>query len=297
MPVPTVVPQEFFIPVEDAYEETMDLASACSGRSRSLGMHSPTAASVTLEIPPFTLTVQQSPTLLNAKLASGTTGAVLWNLTPRFARWLVSSPHARALIPETAKVLELGCGATSVLAATLGRTVAGYIQSDMGYTLKLAAANLEENLKENGTGDSSRKKGGKGKKGPVGSSSSSQLGVNRGESIKSIVLDWQEDDLASHPEIKALAGEDGLTAVIACDCVYNEVLVPPFLDTLEAAARLGNGNAIVMVATEIRSPDVQEIFLEGFMKRFEVYRVNDRYLGDELKVEDGIVIHVGVLRD
>ncbi|KAF8253135.1 hypothetical protein K440DRAFT_277981 [Wilcoxina mikolae CBS 423.85] len=242
---------------------------------RSLGMHAPQEPTVSVNINAFTLTLTQSPTLLRSSLACGTTGAVVWNLTPRLARYLTSS--SCPLLPPSSRILELGCGVSSVLAATLGTMVNTYIQSDMPYAVKLAEQNLRENLP-------ARKKGKK-------------VEYN----VHTIRLNWEEDDVASHPVIRALDG--ALTAVIACDCVYNETLIQPFLDTVVSACLLHRINAekeeektLVIVATEIRSPDVQECFLEAFMARFDVYRISSEFLPDELQPEHGIVIHIGMLR-
>jgi len=95
--------------------------------------------------------------------------------------------------------------------------------------------------------------------------------------------------------------------VIACDCVYNEALVQPLVDIMADACRLkeskrdsdGDGDTptIVLVAQELRSPDVFDSWFEAFHERFHTYRIPDRYLSDELKPTAGYALYVGVLRN
>lgn len=268
----------------------MDLA-ALAPSARPLGMHSANAVGITLSIPPFTLSLTQSPSLLRSNATQGTTGAVLWSITPHLARYLLSpgSPFTLLLTPSST-VLELGCGVAAVLAATVGTRVAAYYQSDLPSMTKLAAQNLAANLPP-----PPRRK---------------QQGY-RPPNVVTIDVDWENTELPSHPALRKMGGP--LDLVIASDCVYNEGLVPAFVDTLVAACRLhrgegeddgegegeGEGNrgrTLVLVAQETRSPDVMECFLIEFMRRFVVYRVPDDRLSEELGGERGYVLHVGVLR-
>ena len=267
------------------------------GNDSPLGLYSPRATSVTVDVHGQTLTLRQSPALLHAPLACGTTGAMLWNITPRLARFLTSPPRparsparpsppssssiAAQLLPPSARVLELGCGVTALLACTIGPRVAAYLQSDMHYAAKLAEENLRSNLPRPSPG------------------------------VRTITLDWEEDHVASQPALRALGAP--LTAVIACDCVYNEALVEPLVDTLAAACRLhrlpplpssgaeqggeGRDGTTVIVASELRSPDVHECFLDALMARFDVWRVPADCLPADLQPTDGFVVYVGLLKD
>ena len=259
----------------------MDLA-ALAPSARPLGMHSANATTITLSIPPFTLSLTQSPSLLRSNAAQGTTGAVLWSITPHLACYLLSTKNPFApLLTPTATILELGCGVAAVLASTLGTRVGAYYQSDLGSMTKLAAQNLAANLPA-----SPRRK-------PAN---------YRPPNVSTIEVDWENTDLPSHPSLRSL--NRPLDIVIASDCVYNEGLVPAFVDTLEAAGKLHReegeeeeGKTLILVAQETRSPDVMECFLTTFMERFVVYRVPDESLSEDLKGDRGYVLHVGVLRD
>ncbi|KAA8893821.1 hypothetical protein FN846DRAFT_820291 [Sphaerosporella brunnea] len=267
--------------IEDAYEEATLLASYAPP-SRPLGLHTPQATSITLSINSFTLTLTQSPSLLNSTHKSGTTGAMLWSITPHLARYL-TAPKCPLPLTASSRVLELGCGVSAVLASTLGTMVGAYVQSDIPAITRLAAQNLAENLPP------PQKKGKK---------------LLRPQGIvETIPLNWETDDVATQPVLKALRGP--LDLVIASDCVYNEALVQPLVDTLVSACLLGREEGdretqektMVLIAQELRSPDVLEFFLDKLMERFVVWRVPDELLSQELKEGNGYVLHVGVVKD
>jgi hypothetical protein len=198
---------------------------------------------------------------------------MLWSVTPHVARYL-TSPTCALPISSSSRILELGCGAAAVLACTLGPVVRTYIQSDIPAIVKLAEKNVSANLP-------------------------GVVGKKRGGVVHTIPLDWERDDVATQPVLKALGAP--LDWVVACDCVYNEALVPPLVETLASACRMNRdgveGKTMVLVAHELRSPDVMEEFLETFMEAFTVWRVPDRLLSNELREGNGYVLHVGVLKD
>ena len=139
--------------------------------------------------------------------------------------------------------------------------VSSYILSDQAYVRKLLAANLDEN--------------------PVGN-------------LYFRPLDWESDAVT-----EALAAPGTFfDVVLACDCVYNEALVPPFVDTCADACRLkeaqGQGKAVCVVAQQLRDDGVFREWLSAFMERFTVWRVPEDLAGD---MKDGFVLHVGVLHD
>jgi hypothetical protein len=154
-----------------------------------------------------------------------------------------------------------------------------YIQSDIPAIVKIAEKNVSANLPVASGGK------GKGKK---------RVGV-----VKTIPLDWERDDVASQPVLKEELAGNPLDCVVACDCVYNEALVNPLVETLVAACGVnrGEGKTLVLVAQELRSPDVLEEFLERWMREFNVWRVPDILLSEELREGNGYVLHVGVLKD
>jgi hypothetical protein len=102
--------------------------------------------------------------------------------------------------------------------------------------------------------------------------------------------------------------------VVACDCIYNESLVDPFVQTCADACRLRSSDGspeifyqerpsqprqqpcICVIAQQLRNPDVFQRWLEGFMRDFRVWRLPDAHLLPGLRPDRGFVVHVGFLR-
>ena len=56
------------------------------------------------------LTIRQSPTLLSSNRDGGTTGAVVWKITPLFAQWIMSDCNAlfrSSVLDKSSIVLEV----------------------------------------------------------------------------------------------------------------------------------------------------------------------------------------------
>lgn len=93
-------------------------------------------------------------------------------------------------------------------------------------------------------------------------------------------------------------------AVIACDCIYNDALIEPLVQTCIDVCKLrgleleGDGHTptLCIVAQQLRSAEVLEGWLKSFYRAFRVWRVPDEELIDGLKSDSGFVIHVGILR-
>lgn len=149
-------------------------------------------------------------------------------------------------------------------------------------------------------------------------------------------LDWEVDVVtpalaSSSPSSSSKTGS--FDAIVACDCIYNEALIAPFVQTCADACRLreketqrsdngreqggdsdgefydsnddddaeggggGRGPCVCLVAQQLRSSDVFEAWLREFHRYFRVWRVPDTMLTEEgLHVGTGFVVHVGILR-
>ncbi|KAI5776362.1 hypothetical protein EDC01DRAFT_482643 [Geopyxis carbonaria] len=288
--------------VDDVYEESFSL-SLTKPPSKNLGFLSRSSSTLDIDLSPtLTVSISQSPSLLTSTLPGGTTGAVVWSITPRFARWLLSPTctlFTSSLLTPTSSILELGAGVSSVLAlAAAARGVRRYVLTDQAYVLKLARANVDANA--GALAPKQRRKGRGG--GGAGGGAGGGVGV---DVIETVELDWEATDVATHP---ALSGRGALTAVFACDCIYNEALVQPFVECCADACRLnssdgGNGDGgdagltFVVVAQELRSADVFECFLEEFTRVFRTWRVPAHMLSEELRPDMGFAVHFGVLRE
>ena len=99
-------------------------------------------------------------------------------------------------------------------------------------------------------------------------------------------------------------GKRSFDAIIACDCIYNDALIPPLVQTCTDACQLRKAwiedlesePTVCIIAQQLRSPEVFENWLKAFHKVFRVWRLPDTHLTKDLASNSGFVIHVGVLR-
>jgi hypothetical protein len=128
---------------------------------------------------------------------------------------------------------------------------------------------------------------------------------NRGElvpdgNIHFMTLDWELDEVSNELTLGDL---DGFDAVIACDCIYNEALIRPLVQTCSSACKLRNVRgeskpepSLCIVAQQLRNPEVFELWLKEFHHYFRVWRLSDSAMADRIRPSDGFVVHVGILR-
>jgi hypothetical protein len=259
------------------------------------------------------LSVHQSPTILASNRGGGTTGAgrrqilcprvsltlaVVWKITPLFASWMASASNLlfkHGILNTTSTVLELGCGISGIIGLTVGPLIASYVLTDQEYVMKFLNQNLVENQPENSPlASTNRKSMQKSKKNSVRASL-----TNAVSNIITRPLDWETDQITS-----SLTGSEtkaSFDAVIACDCIYNDALIKPLVDTCRDACQLAladgrDSPTACVVAQQLRSAEVFEGWLKEFHKVFRVWRLPDQELIDELKSDSGFVIHIGVLR-
>ncbi|KAL4910407.1 hypothetical protein BDW74DRAFT_144998 [Aspergillus multicolor] len=316
--------------VEDADEESFLLFSQ-DIPSSNLGFVDSKASAVDIAIHEREYTIHQSPTLLSSSRAGGTTGAVLWKITPLFASWLSNRTRnplwSTGHLTPSSTIVELGCGISALTALALSPllepsgTNGHYIATDQEYVHKLFRQNLQSNppKAQSRSSASGSKKGRKQQK-ASSSASTSQNDPAQSKSHPNITftsLDWETD----HPETlkKQIAadgdGQDGgepdngFDLLLSCDCIYNEALIAPFVRTCKEIARLrpsplastgserGRKPTICIIAQQQRSPDVFEAWLRETMRYFRVYRISDDVLGSELGVGSGYLIHGLILKD
>lgn len=144
--------------------------------------------------------------------------------------------------------------------------------------------------------------------------------------ITFVPLDWETDSSAtlkrptagsprryrhrsSDPSSPPEDGNDhGFDLVLACDCIYNEALVAPFLSTCADICRLRpampfseNESArrrptVCIIAQQLRSHDVFEEWVREALVDFRVWRVDDGVLGKKLGSGSGYAVHALLLR-
>ncbi|KAJ6172689.1 hypothetical protein N7470_001756 [Penicillium chermesinum] len=265
--------------VLDAEEEAFLLFSQ-DIPTANLGFVDSRATEVEVAIRDVEYTIHQSPTLLASSRAGGTTGAVLWKITPLFAQW-ISSP-SNPLWKHS----------------LLSSDSTHYIATDQEYVRRLFRTNLEANTSAPASASKPKSKS----KSKVKASAPSAL------NITFTTLDWELDQpglLKSCIEGSQSTSEDlGFDLLISCDCIYNEALVPPFVRTCAELCRLrpvyhdtqadgaGAQPTICVVAQQQRSPEVFETWLRETLRYFRVWRLNDEVLGDELKGGTGYLVHL-----
>ncbi|ROW14646.1 hypothetical protein VPNG_03217 [Cytospora leucostoma] len=279
--------------------------------SGNLGFIDPKAAALELTINGQDLTITQSPNVLSSNRAGGTTGAVLWKVSPPFASWLASPDtniffRTGALSPAST-VLELGCGVSALVGLAVAPLVSRYVLSDQPYVARFVAQNLEQNRDRNPP--PARTATGKGRKGGGGGGGGRDKNSNKnstpaagGSNLLFSPLDWELDTPTA-----ALAGGHGVASfdfLVACDCIYNLALVPHFTQTCADLCRLRSSDGrsegrpcVCVVAQQLRDPEVFEAWLREFLaKGFRVWRVPDRELPEALRSSSGFVVHVCILR-
>ncbi|KAG6269652.1 hypothetical protein E4U49_006238 [Claviceps purpurea] len=255
--------------IEDADNETFDLYSNDVG-SQNLGFVDAAAQTVEVSLAGRDVTILQSPGVLASTRAGGTTGAVLWKVTPLFANWLASpsNPLFTTILTPSSTVLELGCGISPLNALAIAPRIANYVLSDQNYVQKLLSQNILANQSSSSAPSASR------------GSNKRRLGKTvtppPPQNMIFRALDWEQDQVS--PEL-AEPASSYFDAVVATDCVYNYALVDPFVQT----------------CVDLRNHEVFRAWLGAFMRRFRVWRLRGDVLPG-LGAADGFVVHVGVLK-
>ena len=283
--------------ITDPSEETFLLFSQ-SIPSQNLGFIDSKATSIDVAVAGRDLTIDQSPGLLSSNRGGGTTGAVLWKVTPLVAEWIASPSNilfSSGVLCDESQILELGCGISGILPVVVGPKVGRYIATDQEYVHKL----LKQNIAANTTSHKIFTK-----KNVHGKAFPNYQDHQTNSNIEVIALDWESSSVSNllsllssgssgPPQIESRA----INAIIACDCIYNESLIEPFVRTCTELCRLASVGepTICIVAQQLRSDLVFEAWLEAFCKHFRVWRVGDELLTEGLKEGSGFVVHKGIL--
>lgn len=174
-------------------------------------------------------------------------GSVLWRSSLYLARHILSqyyhpsaeiTPLLDPALLKSSRILELGCG-TGLLAVLLSRICGQYTASDRLENLKLVQRNIELNGLTIGNGN-------------VNTLGSLQNSVELEE------IDWvqvSEDGKKRNSRPEPERNPEEYDLVLAVDCIYNEALVPPLVDTFARYCPIG-GRTMVWVVVELRSADV-----------------------------------------
>ncbi|KAI9799505.1 MAG: hypothetical protein M1833_004027 [Piccolia ochrophora] len=272
--------------VTDPEEESF-LLFCQSIPSQNLGFVDRTASTLELTVAGKDVMIYQSPAVLVSSRQGGTTGAVVWKITPHFANWIASPQNVlfnTNALSASSTVVELGCGVSGLNATALAPMIGYYIATDQDYVLKLLKQNISENIPSR-----------KGKN------------LTTKSNITATSLDWElnviDDDILStiHPHANRPTYSPGIDAIIACDCIYNDTLIAPLVSTFASLCHVQASSrtypTLCIVAQQLRSSDVFEAWMKAFHMQFRVWRLPDALLTPELGEGSGYVVHVGVLRE
>lgn len=127
------------------------------------------------------------------------------------------------------------------------------------------------------------------------------VGEGVGKKILFTPLDWELNTptatLTSSPTTCSF------DAVVACDCIYNEALIGPFVAACRDVCRLRGGEGegkeptVCVVGQQLRDPEIFEAWLEAFGRVFRVWRVPGGGLGEGMGEGSGFVVHLGILKE
>ena len=283
--------------IEDPEEETFLLFSQ-SIPSQNLGFVDAKATKLEINIAGRDLTITQSPGLLVSERDGGTTGAMVWMITPLFAEWISRNDcilYKYGILHPTSAVLELGCGISGLVAITMAPKIGKYIATDQDYVFKLLKSNIDDNTPKQRVQRKNTTK--------TRSCAIPETG-DMGSNIQLLPLDWEISSISELPSLIKLGSQmesQIIDVVIACDCIYNESLIEPFVTTCAEACRsaratLTGTQTLCVIAQQLRSDTVFEAWLSAFNKRFKVWRVSDEHLIEGLRGNSGLVVHMGILR-
>jgi hypothetical protein len=257
--------------------------------SENLGFVDKTASSIDVAIGSRDFNITQSPGLLRSNADTGTTGAVLWKVTPLVAAWLINKENVlwqQSILTDRATVVELGCGISGLIGLSVAPLVTQYVLTDQSYVMKQLKQNIAVNQPSSSTNVLRKGK---------------PLANVRPKSIPEILtLDWETDSAINVRN--ALEERHGINLLVACDCIYNDFLVQPFVQMcLEICAlhsvTQSQAPTVVLVAQQLRSDEVFLEWLRVMATGFHVWRAPDECLSEELRSGSGYIMHIALKKE
>ena len=281
--------------INDPEEETFLLFSQ-DLPSQNLGFVDAKCTSLDITISGRDFNIIQSPGLLSSNRAEGTTGAVVWKITPLFAEWIALKENVlfqSTVLDRQSTVLELGCGISGIVAISSSPRVGKYVATDQEYVFKWLKPNIQNNIPKTKSSDKIKQHG--------KVTHSNAISNN----ILIMTLDWESSSVSDLPKMMGVNSADNvqsINAVVACDCIYNEALIEPMVRTCAEICQLPDASStgkatVCIIAQQLRSDVVFEAWLSAFHKIFKTWRVPDDLLIKGLREGSGFVIHMGILRE
>jgi hypothetical protein len=218
---------------------------------------------VELTIGDHDLEITQSISLLQSNSESSTTGAVAWRVSPLLAEWLLDPTSVfHKLVQPHATIVELGAGVAGILGSILGGKVRQYIATDQEHLLKLLRQNISNNV---------------------------QIEKKTTPNIKVCEYDWEFLETIKNFD-SDIEGVNSNGVIIACDTIYNDFLIPHFVNALRKVAVTMGSGAHIFIAQQLRSSEVLEAcFAKLLHSGFSIWAVDDTQLSESLR--KGFAVH------
>ncbi|KAI5954092.1 RKM5 [Candida margitis] len=223
----------------DNLDEHVFLLYSENAPLNNLGFVDKASDHVTISLPEsnIDLTVRQSISQLSSKQTTSTTGYICWNTSIHVADWLLS-PLCPFKLSKSHVVLELGSGVGGVCASALSKLAGHYIATDQRHILKLLRENIMANVAN------------------YKSTTLPRSSPNSNITLDVIEFDWEDVD-NGYFNVSKLETQP-IDVIIACDTIYNEYLVGPFINTLKT---LLHSDAYALIAIQLRDAVTIEQFV------------------------------------
>jgi len=246
------------------------------------------STTVQIEVAGQQYEIRQSPGLLTSSRTEGTTGAALWKTSHLVADWLADKSNslwANSLLHADATILELGCGIAGLIGCVLAKNVSSYVLTDQEYIMKI----LKENIQANAILPTTPKG-----KGPYGKRSA-PVSTRSVTNPQTLTLGWEDMDVTALDEV--LSPEQVIDIVVACDCVFNDYLLEPFVNVCaKISERKVAFTPAILIVQHLRSDEVFSAFMHLLNHKFHVWRLIDSCLPSTLQNGSGFAVHMAVLR-
>ncbi|KAK9334069.1 hypothetical protein V1520DRAFT_301017 [Lipomyces starkeyi] len=240
--------------------------------------------------------IHQSLELLNSQQENNTTGAVLWQITPLFAEWLLTpgTVFHNLLFGEresgSLDVIEIGAGTSGILACALSLPLFAHYENDSktGSYIATDQSHILRMLKK--TWEVISQLSSIWRRFCCIEPKQPRITHERsGPRIEVLELDWEHakqdikdiHDFLWTSQDEAIIAKKEFDIVVACDTVYNDFLIAPFVNALKI---LAGENTHILLGMQLRSHDVQEAFLrEAQSNSLDVWHVLPEHLSERMQ--------------
>lgn len=185
---------------------------------------------ISLEKSGIDLTILQSISQLSSPGSS--TGFVCWNTSAKLADWILADDTCPFKDLDDKVILELGAGVGGICGNVLSQSCRKYVCSDQKPVLKLLRQNVQNS------------------------------------NVDVIEFDWEHIEQGVYNFDQISCEKPDL--ILACDTIYNEYLVPYFLDALDA---MMTNESICIVGVQLRDDITLNTFLSKTVERFKLYTI------------------------